>query len=39
MQLDKKTMLILMVVAGLALLGLLAISFIPQNKKGQPMKA
>ena len=28
-------MLILMVVAGLALLGLLAISFIPQNKKGQ----
>ena len=35
MQLDKKTMLILMVVAGLALLGLLAISFIPQNKKGQ----
>ena len=35
MQLDKKTMLILMVVAGLALLGLLAISLIPQNKKGQ----
>lgn len=35
MQLDKKTMLILMVVAGLALLGLLAISFIPQNKKDQ----
>ena len=35
MQLDKKTMLILMVVAGLALLGLVAISFIPQNKKGQ----
>ena len=35
MQLDKKTMLILMVVAGLALLGLLAISFIPQNKKEQ----
>ena len=28
-------MLILTVVAGLALLGLLAISFIPQNKKGQ----
>ena len=28
-------MLILMVVAGLALLGLVAISFIPQNKKGQ----
>ncbi len=35
MQLDKKTMLILMVVASLALLGLVAISFIPQNKKGQ----
>jgi len=35
MQLNKKSMLILTVVAGLALLGLLAISFIPQNKKGQ----
>ena len=35
MQLDKKTMLILMVVAALALLGLLAISFIPHNKKGK----
>ena len=34
MQLDKKSMLILMVVAGVALTGLLAISFIPQNKKG-----
>ena len=35
MQLDKKTMLILMVVAALALLGLLAISFFPHNKKGK----
>lgn len=35
MQLDKKTMLILTVVAALALVGLLAISFIPQKKDGQ----
>ena len=35
MQLNKKSMLILTVVAALALLGLLAISFIPQKKDGQ----
>lgn len=35
MQLNKKSMLILTVVAALALVGLLAISFIPQKKDGQ----
>lgn len=35
MQLNKKSMLILTVVAALALVGLLAISFIPQKKNGQ----
>lgn len=35
MQLNKKSMLILTVVAALALMGLLVISFIPQKKDGQ----
>jgi hypothetical protein len=35
MQLNKKSMLILTVVAALALVGLLVISFIPQKKDGQ----